>query len=295
MPEALLYFGYGSNLDDVDWRAWCGRRGVDPGVLRPLRPAWLPDEEPAFRYRSTGREGGVLDLRPRPGSATPGALFEVRPGGWEALDAKEDEGRVYRRVERIALTDDGERVPVLTYELLPARRAAHVPPSDAYLAVVARGYARFGHPDEQLRAAAAGRPPPCRPSAVFCYGTLMSGEARHPAIADAGPIEIAPARAPGRLLDLGACPALVAAAGERVEGELVRFADVGAVTATLDAIEGFFGHDAPGCLYHRVIVRVEREGGGAEPAWTYRYAREPRGAPAIASGSWRRRGARDQK
>ena len=73
----MLYFGYGSNLDEQNWAAWCEDRGFLASSLEPHGPAWLPDFEPDFHYQSRLRRGGALDLRARPGTLTPGALFRV--------------------------------------------------------------------------------------------------------------------------------------------------------------------------------------------------------------------------
>ena len=67
---------------------------VQPG----LEPAVLPDLELVFNRWSPVRQGGVLGLEPGLGSAVPGVLFEVKGGGWEALDAKQGAPHAYRRL-----------------------------------------------------------------------------------------------------------------------------------------------------------------------------------------------------
>lgn len=114
---------------------------------------------------------------------------------------------------------------------------------------------------------------------LFVYGTLMSGESRHPWLAGAVGT---PARAPGQLIDMGEFPGLVPGPGE-VAGELYHI-DL-ALLEKLDQVEDFRGYGVAGSLYRRIIVTVD----GA-PAWTYRLIAPPAGAPAIASGDWRRRG-----
>ena len=84
-----LYFAYGSNLNLTDLNDWLQRKGLPEELLKFHSHACLPDFELAFTYRSTSRSGGVLDIRKSIGSVVEGVLFEVRDGGWKALDSKE--------------------------------------------------------------------------------------------------------------------------------------------------------------------------------------------------------------
>lgn len=91
-----------------------------------------------------------------------------------------------------------------------------------------------------------------------------------------------PCRIPGRLLDLGDYPGLVAGEG-RVRGELHRLRDP-AVLAPLDAYEGYDASDPGASLFLRVAMTL------CEPAlsaWVYVYNGNPGGHPQIASGDWR--------
>lgn len=79
-----LYFGYGSNLCDVDWADFCHRYGVDPSCMQPLEPAWLPDMELVANYFSSGRGGGVLNVQPAVGGLVRPVPFEwVCDPKWE--------------------------------------------------------------------------------------------------------------------------------------------------------------------------------------------------------------------
>ena len=84
-----VYFAYGSNLDWQNWSEFCARHGADPHCMKPIEPAFLPDVELVFNYRSVLREGGALNIRPRKGQVVHGMLFEVTDRGWEVLDRKE--------------------------------------------------------------------------------------------------------------------------------------------------------------------------------------------------------------
>ncbi len=123
----MLYFGYGSNLCGSDLSRWCVERSLKPIALTRVVHAFVPDRRLAFTHRSTTRGGGVLDIPEARGAAVAGVLFRV--AGDEAiatLDRKESEGHTYRRIETIALTEDGgeERHPVLARHDASGREAA---------------------------------------------------------------------------------------------------------------------------------------------------------------------------
>lgn len=288
MPPQNLYFAYGSNLNFDDFKS---RGFPDPGtwLARPTR-AWLPDTELVFHYASTSRSGGALDIRAAPGRVTPGVVFEVRDDGWTHLDHKEGAPARYERVERVALTEGGEALEVTTYQVREAARAGRfVPPTSAYLAVVRGGLQRFDHDTSMLEAAAEDRP--CVPlDAVFVYGTLLRGECRR-AVIDAYPsARTLPARARGRLFDLGAYPGMVPAPIDRgawVHGELVRCTSIEALLEELDGIEGFNGYGTPDSLFERRLVTVTIDGTQPQMAWTYILGATNPAGPPVPSGDWR--------
>src|SRR5262245_17363658 len=130
----MLYFGYGSNLDDDDLSRYCREREVGSVGLEKVGVAYLPDRRLAFTHRSTSRGGGVLDVPPALGSAVSGVLFRLAsPEGWGVLDGKEAEGHLYVRCDTIALTDDGAEHAARTYEVASSRRESYVAPAPSYL------------------------------------------------------------------------------------------------------------------------------------------------------------------
>lgn len=112
---------------------------------------------------------------------------------------------------------------------------------------------------------------------IFVYGTLKKGCKNHPHLADQ--TYVGDARtAPGyRLHDLGDYPGMVAG-GDSVTGEV--WSVDAASLARLDAFEG-----VDEGLYRREPVKLlppfDRE-----TVWTYLYARDPAGRPAIAADTW---------
>lgn len=281
----MLYFSYGSNLDSDDWTRWCRARGHDPEAIEPVGRAWLPDYEPVFRYQSRLRKGGALDVRPRKGTTTPGALFRVRD--WTGLDAKEGlSGASYRRVEVTALTDDGHAHAAVTYCVCDERVGSFVPPRPEYREIVLRGLSRYGHASEGFIAVAkGGSPPPC-PSAIFAYGTLMRGARSHDLIEPHLRGSHQPARITGAsLVRIDWYPGLVLSPDGAVHGELFEIDDVAAALDELDPYEEFGGYDNCDSLYRRSLVRAHTNT-DAVLAWTYVFTGDPRELPGIPSGRW---------
>jgi len=136
-----------------------------------------------------------------------------------------------------ALRADGTAVPI------------RMPTGPPDLDALRRTHAAHGLDPTPIDDAAAGRSPRSLVSSFFFYGTLMRGEARHPAVLRHAPMDITSATCPGRLVDLGDYPGMlldVERSGAAVRGELVRFADERLAQAVerFDAIEGFGGFGA---------------------------------------------------
>ena len=124
---------------------------------------------------------------------------------------------------------------------------------------------------------------------LFVYGTLMRGLHNQPFLD--GCTYLGPARARGRLVDLGPYPGLVRDRERWVSGEWYRIPVdlVEATLARLDALEGYTGRaQDPNNLYVRGRVELEHFG-GVRHATTYFWAGEVRADPVIASSSWRSR------
>ncbi|MFP6640312.1 MAG: gamma-glutamylcyclotransferase family protein [Myxococcota bacterium] len=180
-----LYFAYGSNLSDPDWRRYCVERGVPPSGLVFRSRAWLPDFEVSFHSRSETRKGGALTVDARLGTAVPGALFEADEATWSILDAKEALTRgCYERISVAALDAQGHEWPSITYRVTDAFRTEKpVPPAAGYHELVAAALKELDLPTSQLDQAASGTKPAALPCGLFTYGTLMRNESRWPALA----------------------------------------------------------------------------------------------------------------
>ena len=285
LDSLVLYFAYGSNLDDQNWLLWCERKGYDPASLEPLGPAWLPDHELVFHYRSRLRSGGALDIRPRLGTAIPGALFRLHD--WKGLDAKEGvSGGYYERARVIALTADGRAHAATTYRVCAARVGDFVAPGPEYREMVIRGLSRFGHSADGFLAAASGNPTPPTPSAFFAYGTLMRGERSHGLLAPRVRRSLGAAQVVGAsLVHIDWYPGLVLSERGSVHGEVYELDAIDAALQELDGYEDFLGYESDQSLYRRSLMTVATST-GAQLAWTYVYLGDASGLQRISSGRW---------
>jgi len=113
-----LYFAYGANLnrDSMHWRC---------PLARPLRSMYLPDYQLEFSTHAT--------IRPEPGDAVAGALWEISPECEESLDRFEGYPVYYhKRYVRV----DGENI--MFYAMSDPRPCV---PTAGYLTTIAEGYA----------------------------------------------------------------------------------------------------------------------------------------------------------
>ena len=117
---------------------------------------------------------------------------------------------------------------------------------------------------------------------LFVYGTLRSDAPRHGLVQGRARFE-GPARAPGRLVDLGEYPALVepASAGDVVSGELYVLSDADR-DALLDSLDRYEGP-----RFRRERAEVQGPDGPVT-AWLYRYRADWTGCRVIPEGEYRR-------
>lgn len=291
-----LYFAYGSNLNEADWARFCDRVGVATDVIEALGPAVLPDMQLCFDYYSNGRQGGALDIQPRRGHLVHGVLYRASPEGWRVLGRKEGAPNYYKRIETLALKPDGAMVPVVTYDVTPARKREFCAPTAEYRQLVAKGLLAWGLPIDGLNAAAENREPRIEIEHVFVYGTLLRRE-RNAGLIPAQRVKaMQPATVAGVLFDTGnAYPALALQgwAGGVVQGECLQIEDLPALLGTLDRLEGFAGYQDPAPLFLRTLVSAKVPSGEVVRAWGYVGARADLFREEIVQGCWRRHQGRD--
>ena len=284
MPlEPMLYFGYGSNLDHVDWTKWCHRKGRNPDGLKEIGPAWLDEYYLTFDYYSSTREAGAanLNLLASGRAATPGALFEIDADTLASLDRKEGHPnpKYYQRKIVTAYTHDGKAHQAYTY-IHYAKEDNFHPPSQEYENLIRNGLERLDLTTDWLDSA-LDHSMSARFEYVFVYGTLMEGMSRHSEMQD-GCTLVCEGTVQGNLYHISDYPGLVAGNGT-VQGELYRASDMFQIIQRLDWIEGAGGTDP---LFNRVIQQVNTERGKVW-AYTYHYAKSTDSFDKIVSGNWR--------
>jgi gamma-glutamylcyclotransferase (GGCT)/AIG2-like uncharacterized protein YtfP len=117
---------------------------------------------------------------------------------------------------------------------------------------------------------------------LAAYGLLRPGAHGLDALGLRGRVRpLGPCRIPGRLIDLGGHPALIAGPGE-VAGDLLELLDREAGDA-LDDFEDFDRADPERSVYRRERLRLARP---PIHAWVYLWNGPPGAGPIIATGDW---------
>ncbi|WP_051261211.1 gamma-glutamylcyclotransferase [Desulfovibrio inopinatus] len=289
MTASVLYFAYGSNLDETDLRAWCGRNGVEYPLGKSHGRAWLPDMECIFDLYSKARQGGVLDIHRRVGQCVPGALFEVDVSGLAVLDRKENAPVSYQRLPVNVLLPDGRCVAAVTYQGVTPQ-TEYIEPHGEYVEIVRRGLVAYDHSTVQLLASVRGTCPDIHVDRLFVYGTLMHAEVRFPLLKHVGAHMCSNATTGGQLFDLGTYPGLRLGSNAVVHGEVYHLPDMEAAMPLFDNVEAFYGYGMSENEYERRIISVELEDGTGMQAWCYVYVMDVLPSQRmIISGNWRHR------
>ncbi len=121
----ILYFAYGSNMDERNMRVLCPSS-------RCLGAARLDDHRLAFLRRSQKTLSGVADVVAAAGHVVHGLLYELEHGDLAALDVKEGLGRAYaRELMRVTLVSDDSLREAVIYTVI-TKEPAEVEPSHEY-------------------------------------------------------------------------------------------------------------------------------------------------------------------
>lgn len=164
-----FYFGYGSNLNGVELRAWCRKKGEEWPLGCQVGRGRLPDVDLCFNR--------TLTLCPRIGQLVEGQLFEITPKGWDVLDRKEGVATgCHERVPVHVCRETGEMAAAFAYIDFRRIRNCFVQPRVASVDVIHGGRRTYGLETGTLEAAAANETVPLAVNSLFVYGTLLRGE-----------------------------------------------------------------------------------------------------------------------
>lgn len=289
--KQMLYFAYGSNLDQEDWRKFCLKHRFPVDCIKSVGPAFLPDSELVFNVFSRTRGGGALNIQRRTGSYVCGAIFEVDEVGWRALDFKEGvEDRVYQRVDCCVLLPSGTSIAAVTYEVTEESRGEYTKPTAAYLKAVCNGLRRFGFSEVSVNQAARGEGLLDGLVGIFVYGTLLPGESRHWILDSFTTLKASIATARGHLhATENEYPILEidnSRTASNVDGMIFYFEDLSKVIERLDPIEGFTKFCSTYNEYDRTLLTVNGDNGNSSRAWCYVAGDLSIATQKISSGSW---------
>lgn len=132
----MLYFAYGSNLDEDQMRERC------PSA-EALARAVLSDHALAFGGFSRRWGGAVASVVPAHGAQVHGLLYRIDDADLRVLDRFEGHPTVYERVLKPVRDERDLRRRAATY-LLPRDRCAPGAPAPDYLNKLWRAYERLG-------------------------------------------------------------------------------------------------------------------------------------------------------
>jgi len=146
----VLYFAYGSNLDDAQMRERCAN-------ARVLGRATLPNYALVFGGFSHRWGGAVASVVRAKGARVEGLLYALDGVDLRALDRFEGHPFAYERVIKLVLDESGRRRRVMTY-LQPEDTFEAWAPQQSYFTVLWRAYGRLGFDFEPLARAAGVSP-----------------------------------------------------------------------------------------------------------------------------------------
>ena len=144
----MLYFAYGSNLNQEDLREWCERHCRPILELRMRSVGLLGGRRLDFTAYSRVRHGGVADIVKDEDSCVYGVVFKVSSSLVAVLNEKEGiNGGQYRQSHvAVHLAPSGAvEEDVLTYEVVKKKFNTYKP-SRQYMDVIIKGAEAYGLP-----------------------------------------------------------------------------------------------------------------------------------------------------
>ena len=131
----MYYFAYGSNLSRKQMSERCPN-------AQPKFIATLPNHKLIFAGWSRKWHGGTVSIKPFQGEKVIGAVYEISERDLGLLDKHEGYPATYNRLNKMVITEDGDRVEVVTY--IKREQSEETQPSPEYLTLIQQGYKDWG-------------------------------------------------------------------------------------------------------------------------------------------------------
>ena len=137
----MLYFAYGSNMDDLQMRDRCPDSPlVGIAVLKGYRVG--------FTYYSSRRNGGVADIIPDTESSVWGLVYKMVATDLDTLDSLEGKGIAYDRMTVPVQFLDGRTVDAEVYYVI--NKQQHVEPTEEYLSLLQKAARKHKFPETYI-------------------------------------------------------------------------------------------------------------------------------------------------
>ena len=138
----MRFLAYGANIDPE-------RMTLRVPTAVAIGPARLTDFELEFTIRDREWGGGVANIRPEPGKAVWGVLWEAPPEDFAVLDTYQGDASSLRKETVTVQGPDGD-VEAFTFRV--HQIANYVKPTALYLAHLRRAMTRQGFPNDAFEA-----------------------------------------------------------------------------------------------------------------------------------------------
>ncbi|MFC1908195.1 gamma-glutamylcyclotransferase family protein [Chloroflexota bacterium] len=131
----MYYFAYGSNLSRRQMAERCPN-------AQPKFTATLPNYKLIFTGWLRKWHGGVASIKPFQGEKVVGAVYEIYERDLGLLDKHEGYPATYNRLNKMVVTEDGDRLETITY--IKQEQSEETRPSLEYLTLIQQGYKDWG-------------------------------------------------------------------------------------------------------------------------------------------------------
>jgi len=150
----VLYFAYGSNMNQEDLNDYCRKKGRPLIHLASRSPkvCLLRDFRLDFNYYSPSRRGGTANIEPTRGEQVEGVLFNLNNVDKDTIDDKEGAPSYYREIlVSVVLRNDTKIENVTTYTVCEDKKREFTPPTRKYKQIIIDGAKAFGLSEEWIK------------------------------------------------------------------------------------------------------------------------------------------------